>query len=76
MKEEEIVEVLKKDNEQFRRLYQEHRTLDNQISELNKKSYLTADEEVEKKRIQKEKLHKKDMIAELIREYKKTHNSH
>ncbi|MGO9614297.1 MAG: DUF465 domain-containing protein [Dissulfurispiraceae bacterium] len=76
MKEEEIIEVLKKDNEQFRRLYQEHRTLDNQISELNKKSYLTADEEVEKKRIQKEKLHKKDMIAELIREYKKTHYSH
>lgn len=76
MKEEEIVEVLKKDNEQFRRLYQEHRTLDKQISELNKKSYLTADEEVEKKRIQKEKLHKKDMIAELIREYKKTHNNH
>lgn len=73
MKEEEIVEVLKKENEEFSRIYQEHRDLDNQLSELNKKSYLTPEEEIEIQRIKKEKLYKKDKIAELIREYKKSH---
>lgn len=70
MREEEIVEVLKKENEEFRRLYYEHRELDNQLTELNKKTYLTADEEIEIQRIKKEKLYKKDRIAELIRSYK------
>lgn len=71
MKEEEIIEVLKKENEDFRRIYQEHRELDAMLSEFNKKSYLTPEEEVEKKRMQKEKLYKKDKIAEFVRQYKK-----
>lgn len=71
MKEEEIVEVLKKENEEFRALYQEHRDLDNKLSEFNKKPYLSLEEELEKKTIQKEKLAKKDRMAEIIRKYKK-----
>ncbi|MBI5212934.1 MAG: DUF465 domain-containing protein [Nitrospirae bacterium] len=71
MKEEDVVEALKRENEEFRRIYQEHRDLDSQLSEYNKKSRLTAEEEVEINRIKKEKLYKKDKIAELIREYKK-----
>ncbi|MDI6801561.1 MAG: DUF465 domain-containing protein [Thermodesulfovibrionales bacterium] len=71
MKEEEIIEALKKGNEEFRRLYQEHRELDSQLSELNKKAHLTSEEELEAQRIKKEKLYKKDKIAELIRAYKK-----
>lgn len=71
MKDEEIVEILKKDNEEFRRFYQEHREMDSMLSELNKKHYLTPEEEVEKKRMQKEKLLKKDRIAEFVRLYKK-----
>jgi uncharacterized protein YdcH (DUF465 family) len=74
MREEEIIEILKKENEEFNRLYQEHRMLDSQLSELSKKTYLTADEEIEILRIKKEKLYKKDKIAELIREYKKHHS--
>jgi hypothetical protein len=71
MKDEEIVELLKRENEEFRRLYQEHRELDNQIAELSRKHYLTPEEEVEEKRIKKEKLYRKDRIAEMIRQYKK-----
>ncbi len=71
MRDEEIVELLKKDNDEFRRLYQEHRELDNQLTELSRKHYLTPEEEVEEKRIKKEKLQRKDRIAEMIREYKK-----
>jgi hypothetical protein len=71
MKEEEIVELLKRENEEFRRLCQEHRELDNQIAEYSRKHYLTPEEEVEEKRIKKEKLYRKDRIAEMIRQYRK-----
>lgn len=71
MSEEEIIEALKKENEEFRKLYQEHRELDGLLAELNKKHHLTAEEEVEVNRMKKEKLKKKDKIAEMIRDYKK-----
>lgn len=74
MNEEEIVEVLKKENEEFNRLYHKHRDLDSQLLELQKKTHLTAEDEIEILRIKKEKLYKKDRIAELIREYKKHHS--
>jgi uncharacterized protein YdcH (DUF465 family) len=41
------------------------------LAELDKKHYLTTEEEFERKRMQKEKLYKKDKIAEMIRNYKK-----
>jgi uncharacterized protein YdcH (DUF465 family) len=75
MTDEEIVEALKKDNENFKKLYQEHRELNALLDDLNKKHYLTPEEEFEKKRMQKEKLARKDRIAELVRDYKKNHNN-
>ena len=71
MKESEIVEFLKNENEEFRKLSEEHRDLDGLLSEIDSKRYLTAEEEIERKRIQKQKLLKKDRMAELVREYKK-----
>ncbi len=71
MTDEEIVEALKKVNDDFMKLCEEHKELNVQLDELNKKHYLSPEEEIEKKRMQKEKLHKKDKIAELVREYKK-----
>jgi hypothetical protein len=73
MREEEIIEILKRENEEFRKLYEEHRQLDALLDEINKKHYLTAEEEIEKKRMQKEKLYKKDKMAEIMRQYKLTH---
>lgn len=75
MREEEIVEILKRESEEFRRLSEEHRSLDNMLTEIDRKPYLTAEEEIERKRIQKLKLYKKDRMAELIREYKKKHSN-
>lgn len=74
MTENEIVEYLKQNNEDFRRLFQEHRELDAKLAEMVKKPYLTPEEEVLKKKMQKEKLLKKDMMAELVRDYKKSQN--
>jgi uncharacterized protein len=72
LKENEIVEFLKNENEEFRKLSEEHRDLDGLLSEIDGKRYLTAEEEIERKRIQKQKLLKKDRMAELVREYKKS----
>ena len=74
MSDEEIIETLKKENEEFRRVYQEHRELDSMLSEFNKKHYFTPEEEIEMHRMKKEKLSKKDKIAELIKNYKSSIN--
>ena len=72
MKEQEIAELLKKENEEFRKLNEEHRGLDGLLAEIDNKRYLTPEEEVERKKIQKQKLLKKDRMAEIVREYKKS----
>ena len=75
MKEQEIAEVLIKENAEYKKLGEEHKSLEQVLAEMNRKIYLTPEEEVEKKRIQKLKLTKKDRMAELIREYKKSHST-
>jgi hypothetical protein len=74
VKEQEIVELLKKENDEFRKLSEEHRSLDMVLAEIDSKRFLTQDEEIERKRIQKQKLMKKDQMAAFVREYKKSHS--
>ncbi|TKS59934.1 MAG: hypothetical protein EWM72_01791 [Nitrospira sp.] len=65
--EEVIVERLRQSNTEFRELEASHHRLDLELNELQKRHVLTPAEELEKKRMQKEKLAKKDKLAELIR---------
>jgi uncharacterized protein YdcH (DUF465 family) len=74
MTDEQIAETLKRENAEYQRLSQEHRELDEWLEELSKKRYLTPEEDFEKKKKQKEKLYRKDRMAELIREYRKNNN--
>jgi uncharacterized protein YdcH (DUF465 family) len=71
LKEQEIVEKLLKENEEFRKVSDEHHVLDGVLAEMDKKVYLTPEEEIERKKLQKQKLLKKDMLAEMIRLFKK-----
>lgn len=73
MKEQEIIEKLKAENEEFIKISEEHRHLDNMLTEIDKKVYLTPEEEIERKKVQKQKLIKKDRMAEMIRDFKKSH---
>ncbi len=50
----------------FRTLVQEHRSLDDKLKEFDRKVYLSPDEEMERKRLAKLKLAKKDKIAQLL----------
>ncbi len=71
MKEQEIIESLKKENEEFKKLLEEHHDLDATLAEMDKKVYLTPEEEIERKKLQKLKLAKKDKMAEFIRDFRK-----
>lgn len=71
MEEQEIVENLKHGSEEFRKLIEEHHKLEGILAEMDKKVYLTPEEEIERKKVQKQKLLKKDKMAELIRDFKK-----
>jgi uncharacterized protein YdcH (DUF465 family) len=53
LKEQEIIERLRQENEEFRRLEQEHRNLDNTLKELEAKKFLTPEDEIEIHKIKK-----------------------
>ena len=72
LKEYEIVEFLKKENEEFRRLSEEHRNLDRLLIDIDTRRYLTPEEEVERRKLQKQKLLRKDKMAAIVRRYKKS----
>lgn len=71
MKEQEIIDALRRENEDFKKIEAEHRSLDEKIAEMDKNRYLSTDEEIERKKLQKQKLVMKDQIAEYVRNYKK-----
>ncbi|MEJ2685173.1 MAG: DUF465 domain-containing protein [Candidatus Sulfobium sp.] len=73
MKEQEIVDSLAKENLEFKKLMEEHHSLEDMLSEIDKKIYLTSEEELERKKLQKQKLLKKDKMADLIRDFRKSH---
>lgn len=67
--QEASVDRAKRENEEFRQLVEEHQALERQLEELNKHRYLTSDQEIERKNLQKQKLVKKDRMAAILREY-------
>ncbi len=69
MTKEEIMQTLRKENEEFIKLEVEHKQLEETLREIDKKKYLTPEEEIERKNIQKQKLQVKDRMAEFVRDY-------
>ncbi len=67
--EPELLTKVKKDNVEFRRLYDEHTKLKNQVEELNRMKYLSPEQEVEKKTIQKQKLKSKERLMRILDDY-------
>ena len=65
----DLLEKVQKENTEFRGLYQEHTTLKSMVEALNKKKILTPEQEVEKKKHQKQKLSLKDRMEKILSEY-------
>ena len=57
------------ENEEFKKLYEEHLDLKNRVEELNKMHFLTPEQELEKKTVQKQKLKGKDRMIEIIEQF-------
>jgi uncharacterized protein len=68
--ENTLIEHLKQTNPEFRRLMEEHLRYEQQLEEFKQLRYLTSEQEIEKKRVQKTKLRGKDRMAEILKEYK------
>jgi uncharacterized protein len=70
LKEEAQIRLLLDTDPELRRCYEEHVELKQQLEELRQKSYLTEEEEIEQKRIQKQKLAGKDRMMEILARYR------
>jgi len=64
-----IVSLLDKDPE-LKKYYDEHQALEKQLAQFQHKAHLSADEEIEMKRIQKLKLVGKDKMMELLSKHR------
>jgi uncharacterized protein YdcH (DUF465 family) len=65
-----IAERLHQSSQEFRVLEEAHHRLDLELLQLQKRHVLTPAEELSMKDLHKEKLAKKDKMAELIRAYR------
>lgn len=61
-----IAGLLKNDHE-FKKLYKEHEVLEAQLASFNGRVGLSAEDEIERKKIQKKKLQQKDRMEEILR---------
>ncbi len=68
--EEALVARLRTENTEFQKWEQEHKKLEDNLMSFEVHRYLTAEEEVERKRIQKLKLAAKDRMMDIVRRTK------
>jgi len=62
-----LIQQLCDGNPRFRLLYEEHLLLEKELSSLTQKTFLSAEEEVEKKKVQKLKLAGKDEMEQILK---------
>lgn len=57
-------------DEELRRYVEDHEKLEADLEKFNKRIYLTAEEEIEKKNLQKRKLRGKEQIFRILARYR------
>ena len=67
--EKMIIPLLDKDAE-LKKYYEEHLELENKLQSYQNRSYLSPDEEMEEKKLQKLKLVGKDKMMEILSKYR------
>ena len=61
-----LLQNLTETNPRFRMLYEEHNLFEKQLSEYDKKGFLSPQEEIEKNKVKKMKLAGKDEMKKII----------
>jgi uncharacterized protein YdcH (DUF465 family) len=69
-KDEQLILSLVDRDPELKRLHDEHVQLEKQLAQMNHKGFLNADEEIERKRLQKVKLAGKDRMMEILSRYR------
>jgi uncharacterized protein YdcH (DUF465 family) len=64
-----LIEQVKRDNAEFRRLLEEHEQYEQQLVVYNDLRFMTSAQEVERKRLQKLKLQGKDRMLVILHQY-------
>jgi hypothetical protein len=70
LKEEELIETLFKENEEFRKAKQLHSELARQLDAMEQKPYLTPQDEMDIKILKKKKLASKDQMERILLRYR------
>lgn len=69
IEEKFLVSLLEKDPE-LKRYYEEHLELESKLLSYQNRSYLSPEEEMDRKKVQKLKLVGKDKIMEILKKYR------
>ena len=69
-KEEELIERLMRENEEFKKAKQVHAELARQLDELGKRPFLTPQDELDIKVLKKKKLAYKDQMEKILVQYR------
>jgi hypothetical protein len=67
--DETLLERAKRESLEFCRLLEEHEQYETQLASYNALRFLTGEQELERKRLQKLKLQGKDRIFAILRQY-------
>jgi uncharacterized protein YdcH (DUF465 family) len=70
VKEDELIEKLMNENEEFRKAKQTHAELAKKLDEMENKPYLTPQDEVEIKILKKKKLAFKDQMEKVLLQHR------
>lgn len=71
--EEAVRNRLRAEHQEFQKLEQEHRRLDDELMSFETHVYLSPEEELERRRLQKLKLATKDKMRDIIRQHARGH---
>jgi hypothetical protein len=70
-RDEELIAQLVLENEELKTLVEAHRAFEGQLEDFNRRPYLTSEETIERKRLQKMKLAGKDRIATILADHRR-----
>ena len=71
-RDEALIAQLVQENQTLRRYMEEHRQYEKQLEAYDKRLHLSAEEGLERRRIQKLKLAGRDRIEQILAEYRQT----
>lgn len=71
MKDEEVMQQLWEENEEFRQLKEEHTWFHRKVEDLDKKSFLTPTERMQREELKKKKLALKDKMETIMAAYRR-----